>query len=122
MVFVMTLTLDDVKSGFDSNGNATLNIPNGAVIKAWKFQEGDTGDLSQQVVIVFEIEKPQTTPGTHPRMFQLWPKGMDLPSNYKDYKAGPLPYGPNKVIVNCIEVFPEHPETGSFNPESAVIT
>jgi len=117
----VTLILTSLKQPFDSNGNAILMIPNGAKIVAWKFYEGDTRDLSQQVGVVFEIDDAVDR-GTHPRMFELLPDGHPPPPNYKEYKAGPFPYGPAKVIVHCIEVFPEQPETGSFNESSAVIT
>jgi hypothetical protein len=117
----MTQILTSVKQSFDASGNATLVVPNGAEIVAWKFYEGDTSDLNQQVGVVFLIDDAVNA-GTHMRMFELLPDGHPVPPNYKAYKAGPLPYGPSKIIVHCIEVFPPHNETGSFNPGKAVIT
>jgi|SRR5215472_36029 len=102
----MPQILTSVTSSFDAHGNATLVIPNGAEIVSFKFYEGDASDVNQEVGVVFIVDDPQTTPGTHKRMFQLLPDGAPLPDNFKEYKAGPLPYGPSKLLVHCVEIMP----------------
>jgi hypothetical protein len=89
---------------FDSNGNATLVVPNGTVIIDLKFYENAPHDVGQVISVVGLIDDPQRIPGTHDRLFTMIPDGEPIPATFKKYIAT-VPFGPQKVIVHVIEIF-----------------
>lgn len=108
----MSQVVDNVAAKFDSTGKALLEVPNGARVQYFRFYQtrmpADTSDLNQEVGVTFILDVPRISAGTHQRMFVLMPPGM-IPPNFIACKAGPIPYGPAKVEVFCIEVSPPPP-------------
>jgi hypothetical protein len=115
----MTKIITRVISTFDTSGNATLVIPNHAESVSLKFYENPPDDIGQQIAVILLLDDPPIVAGTHERKFVIVPDGQPVPVEFKKYVAT-FPYGPNKILVHCIEVGIQ--EMGSFNPDTAVIS